>query len=60
MTYKSNFQIKVNYWTDLFDDGQIFNDDFLINPIALDDDLKNKIYHTIDEFVKDHISKKQS
>ena len=60
MTYKANFQIKVNYWKELFDDGQVFNDDFLINPIALDDDLKDKIYSTIDEFVKDHISKKQS
>ena len=47
-----------NIRNDNFNDRLINHEENKIK--IIDDDLKDKIYHTIDEFVKDHISKKQS
>ena len=49
MKYKSTFEIKVSYFSDLHDDGLLASGEFEILPIAInDDDLKNKLYDLVD------------
>jgi len=60
MKYKSTFEIKVSYFSDLHDDGLLVSGEFNILPIAIgDDDLKNKLYDLINNFLIKHMEKKK-
>tara|TARA_R100000084_G_C4524302_1_gene88236 strand:- start:305 stop:493 length:189 start_codon:yes stop_codon:yes gene_type:complete len=60
MKYKSTFEIKVSYFSDLHDDGLLASGEFEILPIAInDDDLKNKLYDLVDNFLIKYLEKKK-
>jgi len=60
MKYKSTFEIKVSYFSDLHDDGLLSSGEFKILPIAInDDDLKNKLYDLVDSFLIKYLEKKK-
>jgi hypothetical protein len=60
MKYKSTFEIKVSYFSDLHDDGLLSSGEFEILPIAInDDDLKNKLYDLVDSFLIKYLEKKK-
>ena len=41
--YNYSYNINVNYWADMFDDGQINTNEFLVVPIALNDEVKEAL-----------------
>jgi hypothetical protein len=57
--YNYSYNINVNYWADVFDDGQINTNEFLVVPIALNDEVKEALNKNIKSLVKKHMDKQQ-
>mgnify|MGYP003127410175 CR=1 FL=1 len=59
--YNRTFEIKVNYFSDLFNEGVLVNDDFTILPTQIkDNDLQIKLFDLIDDFLQKRIEQKQA
>tara|TARA_R100001244_G_scaffold13990_1_gene15604 strand:- start:300 stop:488 length:189 start_codon:yes stop_codon:yes gene_type:complete len=57
--YNYSYNITVSYWADIFDDGQINTNEFLVVPIALNDEVKEELNKNIKTLVQKHMDKEK-